>query len=605
MGAKDFTEQQILAEMIAQLAEDEGIRVDRIVPYPSGVSPYRGLEDGTIDVHVEYTGTGLLRLGRPAAADGDLAFDLVQQASADDDVTWLPRLGVGNDYVLAVTPESAQRADLATISDLADAALPPLRFVTSTDYLRRPVDGLSALASRYGLAVDPGVLATDDKAELYGALRTGAADVAVGLSTDPELREFELVALEDDLEFYPAYDAAPIARTSLLSQYPEIGATLEHLADRIDADQMSELIAQVDFEQRDPAVVAQEALTELGLLDGTLQEARGDAVVIAIGPDDELAGATGRAIEAIRAACVGRPISVLSVEDPADAVVRGDARIAIADAETVFQPTYRASGPERPVKALEAIAAVGLRTVQVLTRPETTDLTTWAVGGPGSTSGETAQTLIEAQTVEDVELLSLPGATIAERAAEVLNGGADAALVVSPLGHPQVQQALDDGLALRSIELDSDELVLNSPHLRIGQIPVRAYQGVTETVASVSQETVALGPVSEDVVPGIHGPGAFVGGPGQPLAPAAIESIRASLSEPRVDPVLPRAPAPITDPEDLTQPTNPSPWTSAATVALFLALAALVRALLKPHPLADEIMEMAHEEDGDRVAARD
>ena len=62
------------------------------------------------------------------------------------------------------------------------------------------------------------------------------------------------------------------------------------------------------------------------------------------------------------------------------------------------------------------------------------------------------------------------------------------------------------------------------------------------------------------------------------------------------------------DPEDLTQPTNPSPWTSAATIALFLALAALVRALLKPHPLAEEIMEMVDEEDAeeaDRVAVRD
>jgi osmoprotectant transport system permease protein len=606
VGAKDFTEQRILAEMVAQLAEDDGIRVDRIVPYPSGLSPYTGLQDGTIDVYVEYTGTGLLGLGLPPVVDGDLAFDIVQEASADDDISWLPRLGFGNDYVLAVTPETAQRAGLARISDLASAALPPLRFATSTDYLRRPLDGLSALASRYGLTVDPGVLATDDKAELYGALRTGAVDVAVGFSTDPELREFELAVLEDDLSFYPAYDAAPIARTSLLASFPELGGTLETLAGRIDAELMSELIGQVEFEQRDPAVVAREALTDLGLAAGIPAEPRGDAVVVAIGLDDELAGATGRAIEAIRNAYLGRPITVLTVEDPADAVQRGDARIAIADAETIYEPTDRDAGADRPVKPLEAVAAVELRSVQVLVRPETPEIARLVVGGPGSTSRETSQTLIAAEAVTGLELQILPGSTIAERAGEVLSGAADAALVVSPLGHPQVQQALDDGLELRPIQLNRDELALEAPHIRVGQIPVRAYAGVTEPVATASQQTVVMGPVSEDVVPGIHGPGAFVGGAGQPLAPAAIASIRASLSEPRVDPVLPRSPAPVTDPDDLTQPTNPSPWTSVATILVFLALAALVWALLKPQPPAEEDgAEAGGEGDADRsVAAR-
>jgi glycine betaine/choline ABC-type transport system substrate-binding protein len=598
VGAKDFTEQRILAEMLAQLAEADGVRVDRIVPYPADVSPYSGLQDGTIDVYVEYTGTGLLALGQPPVADSDLAFELVQEAWAESDIAWLPRLGFGNDYVLAVTPESAQLADLESISDLARAQLPPLRFATSTEYLRRPLDGLSALASRYGLALAPDVLATDDKTELYSALRSGDADVAVGFSTDPELADFDLTVLEDDLGFFPAYDAAPVARLSLVNQYPELRDTFASLEGRIDEDTMRALIAQVDVEQRDPAVVAREALIRLGLVVGGTQQERGDAVVVAIGLGDELAGSTGRAIEAIRAAYVGRPITVLSVEDPADAVVSGDARIAIADAETLFAPEDRAGGVDRPIKPLEAVAAVELRSVQVLADPEAGDLERVVVGGSGSTSQETAATLLATEAFGSAELIVRPGSTITERAEAVLDGEADAAIVVSPLGHPEVQAALNDGLVLAPLQSGSERELLRTPHLRVGQIPARAYAGLTDTVATLAQQTVVAGPAGDQTVPGIHGPGAFVGGPQQPLAPSAVASIRGSLSEPRVDPVLPRAPAPITDPEELTQPTNPSPATSVATVLVFLGLAALIWALLKPTAIAEDVMAEAAAEAG-------
>ena len=581
IGSKDFSEQRILAEMLALLSENEGLRVDRVVPYPPDISPIQGLRDGTIDVYVEYTGTGLLALGQPPLTDSDAAFELVSDLSSDLGVTWLPRLGFANEWALTVTEETAARLGLDSISDLATLDA-PVSFAVNGEFQRRPLDGLDALSSRYGLRVEPDALVTDDKSELYDALRTGAATVAVGFGTDPQIEQLDLVVLDDDLTFFPAYDAAPLASSDFIDARPELEEALGSLAGRLDEDTMRRLIVQVDFEQRDPAVVAREELVDLGLIEPGLTQDRGDAVRVSIGLDDQRSGPTGEALEAIRAAYPGRPVEVVVVGDPADAVLRGDARIAIADAETVFQPIERDAGEDRPVKPLEAVAAVELRAVHLLAPSSDGEIETVAVAGAESTSYETARTLIDTGVVPQVRLVEVPGASLADRVAAVVAGEADAALAVSPLGQSDIQTALSEqGMVLRSLAAGTTAPVLQAPHLRLGVIPAQTYAGVDQPVTTVTQQAVVLGPATDPNRLGVYGPNAFVGGAGQPLSSAATQSISATLDEPRVDPVLPRTPTPLTDPSDLLQPTNPEPWVSVTNMLLLAALGALGYALVR------------------------
>lgn len=597
IGSKDFSEQRVLAEMLALLSENEGLRVDQVVPYPPDISPFQGLRDATIDVYVEYTGTGLLALGQPPLTDSDEAFTLVSDLSADRGVTWLPRLGFANAWSLAVTEESAARFGLSSISDLSGLSA-PVRFAVNGEFERRPLDGLGALISRYGLLTDPDTLVTDDKAELYDALRGGAVDVAVGFGTDPQIEQLDLVVLDDDLAFFPAYDAAPLARTAFLDAEPALADAFTTLAGQLDDSTMRELIRQVDFEQREPAAVANDALVSLGLIPAGRAPDRGDAVLVSIGLDDQRSGPTGLALEAISQAYPGRPIEVVVTEDPADAVLRGDTRMAIANAETVFQPIERDAGEERPVKPLEAIAAVELRAVHLLAPSADNEITTVAVAGDNSPSLETALTLIEAGALPEVTLVELPDGTIADRVAAVAAGEADAALVVSALGQADVQTAVSEsGLVLRPVAPVSGAPVLMAPHLRLGVIPAETYAGQPEPVTTFTQQAVVLGPVSEPNTLAIYGPNAFVGGAEQPLSPTAIQSIQAVLAEPRVDPVLPRTPTPLTDPSDLLQPTNPEPWVSVTNMLLLAALGALGYALVrKPKAAAAPSSPVADDE---------
>ena len=600
IGSKDFSEQRILAEMVALMAEDAGLRVDRVVPYPPDISPFQGLRDATIDVYVEYTGTGLLALGQPPLTDSDAAFDLVADLSDNLGLTWLPRLGFENAWALSVTEESAARFGLSTISDLSrlSAASAPVRFAVNGEFERRPLDGLDALASRYGLVPDPDTFVTDDKAELYQALRAGAVDVAVGFGTDPQVEQLDLVVLRDDLAFFPAYDAAPVATTAVLDAQPSLADALGALAGQIDEATMRELVRQVDFEQREPSAVARDALVSLGLIPAGQVADRADAVLVSIGLDDQRSGPTGLALEAISQAYPGRPIEVVVSEDPADAVLRGDSRLAIADAETVFQPIERDAGEQRPVKPLEAIAAVELRAVHLLAPGTDSEITTVAVAGANSPSRETALTLLETGVLPEVTLVELPGRTVADRVDAVTAGEADAALVVSALGQADVQTAVSEsGLVLRSVAPVAGPPVLQAPHLRLGVIPAGTYVGQANQVTTFTQQAVVLGPVSEANTLAIYGPNAFVGGAAQPLSSAATQSIRAALDEPRVDPVLPRTPTPLTDPAELLQPTNPEPWVSVANLLLLAALGALGYALVrKPRPTAPSSSHVGDEE---------
>jgi osmoprotectant transport system permease protein len=272
VASKPFGESYLLAELFAQALEARGLPVVRRPGLAATEILFRALQASAIDVYPEYTGTGLLAiLNEPAVADAHAAYlRVAREFAARWDVHWLAPLGFENTYAIAVRRETAEREKLRTLSDLARAG-PRLRAGFSPDFLGRP-DGLPGLQKAYGLAFrETRSLLQSVK---YRALAAGDVDVIDGYSTDGLIARYDLVVLEDDLGFFPPYEAAALVSARLYHQQPQAIAALGELAGRIDATRMRKWNQRVEVDGIAIAVVAKEALNELGL--GTTPTARAD-----------------------------------------------------------------------------------------------------------------------------------------------------------------------------------------------------------------------------------------------------------------------------------------------------------------------------------------
>jgi osmoprotectant transport system substrate-binding protein len=255
IGSKFFTEQVILAELVAQHIEARtGLHVQRMTNLGGTLLCHKALLSGDLDLYVEYTGTALTAvLNEAPEYDPKAVYDRVKQGYASRfslEVT--EPLGFENTFAMVVRGEDAQRFHLNKMSDLAPLA-PRLGIAVGYEFLERP-DGFRGWAERYGLrfAESPRVM---DLGLLYRALAQKQADIVAGNSTDGLIEILHFVALADDRHYFPPYDAVPIVRRDTLVKFPQLGSALADLAGKISADEIRHLNAQVDAEQRDPVVV--------------------------------------------------------------------------------------------------------------------------------------------------------------------------------------------------------------------------------------------------------------------------------------------------------------------------------------------------------------
>lgn len=278
VGSKNFTEQLILAEMVALMLEDEGYDVERQLDLGGTAIAHQALISGDIDVYVEYTGTGLVAIlgmdlpedtgnGDEATPEADALIDEVYDIVAAEypeefGVEWLEPWGFNNTFALIVTSETAEEYGLETISDLEDVA-GDLTIGTEPEFPVRP-DGLPGLEELYGFSF--GDTQTADAGLLYDAVVDEQVDVIAGISTDGRVPAFDLVILEDDLGFFPPYYAAPVVSQGLLEEAPEVEEILNQLSGVIGDDQMAELNFQVDDGGLEPIEVAQQFLEDEGIL---------------------------------------------------------------------------------------------------------------------------------------------------------------------------------------------------------------------------------------------------------------------------------------------------------------------------------------------------
>lgn len=265
VGSKNFSEQSLLGEIVAQHLEARAHQpVTRRFYLAGSYICQQALLAGRIDTYVEYTGTALTAiLHDPLDSDPSAVFGRVQsEYKKRFGLEVLPSLGFNNTFAIVVRGEDARRFNLKTISDAASYA-PKWRAGFGYEFMERP-DGFAGLARTYGLsfAEPPRIL---DLGLLYRALLDKQVDLVAGNSTDGLLSARDLVMLEDNRHYFPPYDAVPIVRSDTLARYPEVHAALLELSGKINDAEMRKMNYEVDGEHRDIADVAREFLRAEGL----------------------------------------------------------------------------------------------------------------------------------------------------------------------------------------------------------------------------------------------------------------------------------------------------------------------------------------------------
>lgn len=259
VGSKNFTEQLILGEIVAQAIEREtGLAVQRRLNLGGTLICDRALATGDIDVYVEYTGTALTAIfHQPASKDPAAVLDTVRRLYADSGRTLLAPLGYDNTFAILVRGADARARGLRTIDDAAKVA-PEWRAGFGYEFLERP-DGYSGLAKTYGLMFrsPPQVM---DLTLSYRALASGQVDLIAGDATAGLIKGLDLFQLEDNRRYFPPYDAVPVAHAATLLRYPQVRRALERLAGRITAADMQEMNYAADANHENPADIARRFL---------------------------------------------------------------------------------------------------------------------------------------------------------------------------------------------------------------------------------------------------------------------------------------------------------------------------------------------------------
>jgi osmoprotectant transport system substrate-binding protein len=269
IGAKNFTEQVVLGELLAQEIEAvTGQPVARRFYLAGSYICQQALVSGRIDGYVEYTGTALTAILKqplpPVGQRGAMkVLARVRELYAPRfGVTVGPPLGFEDTFAMVVRGDDARRLGLKTISDAVKVA-PGWRLGAGYEFEQRP-DGLRGLEATYGLRFREAPR-TMDLGLLYRALSGGQVDMVAGNSTDGPIRALGFVVLEDDKHYFPPYQAVPLVREDSLQRHPGIEVAMDRLAGKVSDDEVRGMNYAVDSEHRYVGDVVREFRRSKGL----------------------------------------------------------------------------------------------------------------------------------------------------------------------------------------------------------------------------------------------------------------------------------------------------------------------------------------------------
>lgn len=264
VGSKNFTENIIIAHMMADLVEAHtDLNVVRKVNLGGSNVAWTALQNNDIQMYPDYTGTIVANYYQEETGTSQETLEKTKELVQEDKLKALDSLGFNNTYTLAVTQGIAQKHNLNTFSDLTTVA-GEMILGCEFEFKDRP-DGYPGLQAAYNMnfkeakGMDHGIM--------YRSLAEGEVDVIDAYSTDGQIKVYDLKILEDDLEFFPPYDCLPVVRQDTLEKYPEIETALNMLAGKIDEQIMQDLNAKVDDDGMKAETVAHDFLVSIGLLE--------------------------------------------------------------------------------------------------------------------------------------------------------------------------------------------------------------------------------------------------------------------------------------------------------------------------------------------------
>ncbi len=233
IGSKSFTESVILGEMLCALTAQAGSEFDYRSELGGTQILWQALTKGDIDAYVEYSGT----LSEEILQGEQLyRLDLIGERIKRDGIRISNPLGFNNTYALGMKQSRARALGVAKISDLRGH--PTLKLGFSDEFVERK-DGWNGLKARYKLQQNS--VRALDHALAYRGVWTGSIDLVDLYSTDPEIVSFELQVLDDDLAYFPLYEAVVVYRADLEQSHPSVVKAFRQLEGKIDSQTMAEL----------------------------------------------------------------------------------------------------------------------------------------------------------------------------------------------------------------------------------------------------------------------------------------------------------------------------------------------------------------------------
>ncbi|GAB2548691.1 glycine betaine ABC transporter substrate-binding protein [Leucobacter ruminantium] len=269
IGAKDFSEQYILAHLTTELLNAHGADLKANTKLVGSANTRQALENDQFVGYWEYTGTGWITyLGNTEPVQGEEAqFDAVKEADAEaNGIAWLDPAGFNNTYAFAIRESEADKLGVKTLSDVAALPEADQTFCIESEFSTRD-DGWPGLKAAYGFQAPESNVTMLDTGVIYTAAEKGD-DCNFGevFQTDGRIPALNLVVMEDDKQFFPSYQGAFTLKQETLDEYPEIADIIGVVSEKLTTEVMQELNAKVDVDGEDPQDVALDWLEEEGLI---------------------------------------------------------------------------------------------------------------------------------------------------------------------------------------------------------------------------------------------------------------------------------------------------------------------------------------------------
>lgn len=537
IGAQDETSSVLMAELVSETLRRAGARTVR-VPCGTLRGCIQALRGGQLELLPAYSGDAVALVRVRGQARTDVS-DLEQARRAYSllDLLVSRRLGFEAPYAVVARADRATQSGITGIKDLA--TLPQgVRMAVPEGYASRPGDGLYALSRRYGLALAPdGVTVVADPAERMAAVLEGPADAALVRDFDYDLASLGLVRLEDELGFFPRYEATVLLGPSASARIAQVQGALSSLVGRVTTADMRRLMQEVLVHGWMPEQVARRLLVEKGIAEALRRGVERPPVVLAVDPRDELGAQQEYASRVVSQAFPARPFEFLQTHDPLGALATGVAAIAVVDAARFF-----VAGQNDPLGARdergEAAAVLGDRRLYLLRSakgPRRRHPLSGRVGvqAAGSSGGRVAANILEGLGREP-EVRASADALIDPLA----QGRLDAALVLASRTPAAVIEASRE----KTVRLESlAPHVAEVPFFLVDtRIPPGTFPGQARPVDTFSMQLLLAGPAPpQGYALRAGGPASAIATAGQPLTVEEAEVLaRASATAERPDPVV-------------------------------------------------------------------